>query len=685
MSARVALTVSAAAAVIFLLGTFLAYWGSEAPFTQRFEADLIAQTNLVRDVVGRFDNNSKNSATQLIGFLKAMFPSAIAVEPGKTVKVGSEVTPVLKSGAVVVNNNFAQVDEFTRRSGDKSVATIFARQDDEFIRISTSLKKEDGGRAVGTRLDHSHPAYPSLLQNEVYTGKARLFGRDYMTRYEPFTDRTGAVIGIYFIGFEISEPMRELKRLIHDIRIVKTGYAFVVDSQGNAIVHPAKEGQNILHAKAGDGREIVQDMVKLKQGIVSYSWINKDLGETRPRQKLTTLAYYQPWDWIIATSSYTDELYGELRRMRNVLLLLAVLGTIAVSFVAYRSIRKALAPVANIAELMGRIGQGDATRDVDPKLSARIDELGTLGRATQAMSTNLRGLLRDIGQGVGTLSGASAKLSSVSEQTSRDVTEVSGKATSVAATAEQARANTSKVAASMRETTANLTLVSDATAQMSATVAEIAANSRVARAISSQATSQAQSASSLMQQLGRAAKEIGKVTESITSISAQTNLLALNATIEAARAGSAGRGFAVVSNEIKELAQQTAAATEDIKARIGDVQTSAGGAVKDIEGISNIIRQVGDIVAGIASAIEEQAALTKDVAENIALASAGVKTAADQINQTAMVSGSIAQEIAALSAAVTDIREGGVLVQNSATELHGLAAQLGTLVAKFKT
>ena len=64
----------------------------------------------------------------------------------------------------MVNNNFAQVDEFTRETGEKSVATIFARQDDEFIRISTSLKKEDGSRAMGTRLDHKHPAYALLLR-----------------------------------------------------------------------------------------------------------------------------------------------------------------------------------------------------------------------------------------------------------------------------------------------------------------------------------------------------------------------------------------------------------------------------------------------------------------------------------------------------------------------------------------
>jgi len=334
---------------------------------------------------------------------------------------------------------------------------------------------------------------------------------------------------------------------------------------------------------------------------------------------------------------------------------------------------------------MNRIGQGDATSDVDAKLCARTDEIGTLGRATQAMATSLRGLLDDIRQSVKMLSGSSTNLSNVSSRTALEVNKVSDNATTVAAAAEQASANTTSLATSMSNATANLISVSDATAQMSASVATIAADAAKSRAISTEATSQAKSASMLMQQLGRAANDIGKVTESITNISAQTNLLALNATIEAARAGSAGKGFAVVANEIKELAHQTAAATEDIKAKIGDVQNLAGGAITDIEGVSNIIGEVSDIVAGIASAIEEQASVTRDVASNIARASDGVKTAGEQVSQTATVSGSIAQEVATISQAVGEIREGGERAETSAAELHGLASQLGTLVARFKT
>jgi hemerythrin-like metal-binding protein len=187
-----------------------------------------------------------------------------------------------------------------------------------------------------------------------------------------------------------------------------------------------------------------------------------------------------------------------------------------------------------------------------------------------------------------------------------------------------------------------------------------------------------------MHQLGQAAQEIGVVTETITDISSQTNLLALNATIEAARAGSAGKGFAVVANEIKELARQTAGATEDIKAKIGGVQSSAGSAIADIEKITSVIDEVGHLVAGIATAIEEQATVTRDVAGNIAQASAGVQESTERVAQTASVSRSMAADIASVDAAASEIRAGGEQVQASAAELSHLSEQLRNLVGQFK-
>jgi methyl-accepting chemotaxis protein len=252
-----------------------------------------------------------------------------------------------------------------------------------------------------------------------------------------------------------------------------------------------------------------------------------------------------------------------------------------------RSITK---PLAQAGQHLDEISQGDLTQEVPPEYLERTDEIGLLCQAMQSMSASLREVVGNITGGIQVVSSSSTELSANSGQMSDGAREAAEKAQAVAAAAEQMTANVVSVAAGMEQTSTNLANVASATEQMTATIGEIAGNSEKARRITEQATQQAARISEQMNQLGRAAQEIGKVTETITEISSQTNLLALNATIEAARAGSAGKGFAVVANEIKALAQQTATATEDIKARIDGVQSSTAGGIAEIEKVSQVIR-----------------------------------------------------------------------------------------------
>jgi methyl-accepting chemotaxis protein len=362
--------------------------------------------------------------------------------------------------------------------------------------------------------------------------------------------------------------------------------------------------------------------------------------------------------------------------------LFALAGAIFGGMVLTRGIAT---PLTRAVAHLSRIAEGDLSEDAPAEFQARGDEIGTLARAKQSMIVALRKMIQEISGGIAVLSSSSTELMSSSSEMTTGSRHASDKAHSVSAAAEEMSSNITSVAAGMEQTTTNLSHVSTATEQMTSTIGEIAQNSEKARRITDEATRQAARITAQIDQLGVAAREIGKVTETITEISSQTNLLALNATIEAARAGSAGKGFAVVATEIKALAQQTAAATQDIKARIAGVQSATEGGITEIGKVSQIIVDVSAIVASIAAAIEEQSTATKDIARNIAEASVGVNDANTRVAETSHVSREIAKDIVSVDQSAKDMASGSDHVRSSADELSSVAEGLRVTVARFHT
>ncbi len=357
---------------------------------------------------------------------------------------------------------------------------------------------------------------------------------------------------------------------------------------------------------------------------------------------------------------------------------IALLIGVIVAFLLTRMITR---PIIRGVDFAKKMSGGDFTGklDIDQK-----DEVGMLAAALNDMTSNLRAMFKDIASGVDTLASSSTELSNISQSMSAGAEQTSGKSNTVAAASEEMSANMSSVAAASEEATTNVSTVASATEEMTATITEIAQNTERARGISAQAVSKSESASSRVDDLGKAAEEIGKVTEAITAISDQTNLLALNATIEAARAGEAGKGFAVVANEIKELAKQTTGATEEIRKEIGGIQGSIANTVTEIQEISQVIRDVNEIVSAIAAAVEEQSVTTRDIAENVAQAAQGIQEVSQNVSQSSAVAGQIAEDIAEVNQAATEISNSSAQVSLSSDELSNLAEQLRSAVSKFR-
>ncbi|WP_163338577.1 methyl-accepting chemotaxis protein [Desulfopila sp. IMCC35008] len=359
----------------------------------------------------------------------------------------------------------------------------------------------------------------------------------------------------------------------------------------------------------------------------------------------------------------------------------AVIATVIAIIAALFITRTITAPVQRVVDFVDKLASGDFTMKLDID---QEDEIGNMSRALSQTVIELGTMIKEIINGVNTLSSSSTELSAISTQLAGNAKEGSLKATGVAAAAEEMSTNMSSVSAAMEQSSSNVGMVATAAEEMSATVNEIAQNAARAKGISEEAVVQSQNTSIKINDLGQAASKIGKVTETITDISEQTNLLALNATIEAARAGEAGKGFAVVANEIKDLAKQTAEATVDIKNQIEGMQTTTDGTITDIEKIGEVINEINEVITTIATAVEEQSAATAEISNNVAQASAGIGEVNENVAQSSVAIEDVTRDISEISSTSDEINSASNNVNDSATELSQLAEQLDNLVKRFK-
>jgi hypothetical protein len=113
--------------------------------------------------------------------------------------VAGKVVPALYFGGTKMNNNFVLVDEVQKEVG--GTATIFVKSGDEFVRVATNIKKDDGSRAISTILDPKGQAIAAIAKRESYFGEADILGKPYITGYEPIRDASNNVIGVYYVGY----------------------------------------------------------------------------------------------------------------------------------------------------------------------------------------------------------------------------------------------------------------------------------------------------------------------------------------------------------------------------------------------------------------------------------------------------------------------------------------------------
>jgi methyl-accepting chemotaxis protein len=346
--------------------------------------------------------------------------------------------------------------------------------------------------------------------------------------------------------------------------------------------------------------------------------------------------------------------------------IVAAFVTLALGFVIMLGITKPLSRMLHMLKDIAE-GEGDLTRRLKED---RRDELGEVSVWFNRFVDNVHGIVSQLASNTMQVSSSCAQLNRTAEQIATAAEEVASQSGTVATASEEMSATSNEISGSCAQAAASSNRASD-TAKGGADVVQqtLLGMQNIAARVQESARTVAS--------LGERSDQIGAIVGTIEDIADQTNLLALNAAIEAARAGEQGRGFAVVADEVRALAERTTRATREIGEMIKAIQSETGGAVSSMklgvdevekgmessrksgEALHNILGAINDVTAQIhqiATAAEEQTAVTGEISSNI-----------HQINDV-----------------VSETAKGAHETANAAAHLSTLALDLQRIVGRFR-
>lgn len=678
LSKQISFTSAALVALIVLTLVGVTAWFTFNAASERTERAVTTQAEGLKQTMEIAYKLSEGSVTQLADLFELQFKGELVVDPNQMISITPEVEgPMVTLDSNFITGNFGVVDNFTQMTG--GIATVFVRTGDDYLRISTSLKKENGDRAVGTKLDRSHPSYAKVIKGETYVGEALLFGKRYMSKYLPIKSTDGQTDLILFIGFDMTNLFADVQNAVLGTRIGETGVPYVLyttgSNTGKIMMHSQLKGDEFkeLAATQADLQALLTNITQSNSGIQQISWNDPVSGTTRTE----FVAFSKVPQWggaAIIAPALKSEMFSTIYSMTILMVALGLIATVVIALALFAVTSRLTSSTKGLTALALKLGNGDMTaraaEDVTNGSVNTKNEISLLARSMNRMAESMEQALGAVKRSTDQVQVASEDLVQTSDELNKGAASGSDAASGMAAAVEEMSSSISSVGESATEAKDvsnkarqladdGLGAINSATQQMH----KISEN--------------VQGTADVIQQLGTQSRQISEIALIIKGIAEQTNLLALNAAIEAARAGEQGRGFSVVADEVRKLAERTRKSTDDIHGMIEAIQNSSGVAVNNMDMAVESVKKGVELVDRAGQAMNQITADSSAVAHSVE----NIHAALLEQNQASESIGHQVEVVAQLSEGNLDMAR---RASNAVSGLKGVATDLSNILKKFQ-
>lgn len=669
ISHQLAVVVFMVSTICFSALSWLASNKSYDGFMQSIEHELQISARQGSMLLDFYNTNLESSTDRLANIFYTLFPNGITVSDSEIVNIGEYSSPLASNSGETINLIFTKPDQFTSMTG--GAATVFIRYGDDFLRISTSLKKANGDRAYGTLLGKGHPGYQKLIKGETYSGPAVLFGRHYMTKYVPFKDNEGKVVGILYVGFDYTEGLKNLEKQINELSFGRTGKATVINLNegkdfGKIVIDAKNKGESFTVL----GFKNAEDHLQLMKTQDNGSFTTEQTINGESQKKIMAFSRANSWNWVILTGGPIDEFTLMANSVRNSLIAISIICAIILVTLITLITNGILAPLKRAGQDLQELGNGNLSthlfENAQTNQTQSRNEIDILYKHGRNTITQLRSMQMDVRNCMELLTQSIHQVQKNASLASDGMAKQQLETDLVATAMSQMVISVENISQNVTETT-NETQKADEETKTGTQIVNNMANDmqNLADVVGK--------ASVVMHDVEKESESIDSVLEVIRSIADQTNLLALNAAIEAARAGEQGRGFSVVADEVRTLATRTQAATAEIEGMIAQLQklsksatievingrdqavSNAEKAMQASKGLMKVTQSVSLINSmsiNIASSITEQSAVATSVNENITNIRSVSNETADGVKETMATTNTLAEVLIKLKSSI---------------------------------